>query len=204
MSLTRDRDLITEGFTPPSRAAGPSSNGESSQGRRERMRALVRRSTRRPVVLLVVLLVLSNAALGILLARSAGDGSATETTKVASRFVVNLLSFRHGTLDADIAEVKADATPAFARRAGGAMGDDEAFRDSLRRAETESEATVVVADTTSSSRTAATVVVVVEQTIRRTGVEAEEAITRVVSVTLVRTSAGWKVDDLRTVGSADA
>lgn len=200
MSQTRDQELMTEEFMPVTSSVETSFNGESSPRSGNRMRRLVRRATRRPIVLLVVLMVLSNATLGVLLVRSAGtdEGPAAEA---ARGFAVSVLSFDYQALDDDVERLKGHTTPRFFRRAGSMLsGDTTFFRDAMTEAEALSSANVLSIDVTSASRSKAVVLVVAEQTVRNRGADSGQTLLRVFEVTVVRTSSGWKADDVTTVG----
>ncbi len=198
--VDREREPDPEvGPSDPPEDAGPEQAPESppTEGGTRRRRWLV------PAV--VLLLVASNIALAVLLWRAAPTGQERAVAAVAERFTQNLVTFDHRTLDADIERIQQDATGTFRRQFDSALGGDVAvFREAIREAAAESSGTVQGAAVTEIAGDRATAVVVAEQQIRNSETPDGRTVVRVIELELLRTSDGWKVNEVSTLGADDS
>ena len=123
-----------------------------------------------------------------------------EISDVSSRFVSNLLTYKHTSVDADIRKALEDATPEFAAK------QIEAFRNltitqmkaEVKQNKSTSSTRVRAASVTDSDDETATVIVVATRTYVSKGQEGQEI--PALELTVVNTGDGWKVDNASPIG----
>jgi Mce-associated membrane protein len=120
-----------------------------------------------------------------------------EITGVAKRFTGNLVTFDYRTLDADLARILKDATGNFKNQFHTALGGDlNVFRAAIQKSEAQSTGSVRGVSLSSKDNDTASVLVFVSQTIRNKSHPAPRTELRLLEVTLVKQSGGWKVDNV--------
>lgn len=121
-----------------------------------------------------------------------------DVTAVAKRFARNFLTIDYQTIDADTKRLTADATGEFKDQIGEVL---KLSRAQFEKRKATSEGKVTEAVLLFREETNARVQVLAERTIRnaRTKAADERPETKVLDITLVKTSQGWKVDNVREV-----
>jgi Mce-associated membrane protein len=161
----------------------------------------VRRTTRRPAV--VVALVLAAAAAGVLVLWRHADGLAEsrarvtaerEATQAASAVAVAMTTYDHRALEDDFAWVEEDGTDSFEETF---LASTRPVRELIREQRATAEGEVTDAAGTAEDEDHVTVLLFVDQVIERAG-EPEPAVesTRVV-MEMVRQDGRWLVDDVQ-------
>ena len=122
-----------------------------------------------------------------------------QVTEVAKRFATNFLSLDYRTIDADFDRVLEDTTGNFERQLRRLL---EVTKDRLVEAKGVSEGRVTRVSVLSRTGETATVQVVVSRSIQNADTPQPQVVEQSLEVTLVSTSAGWKVDDTTGIPSA--
>jgi hypothetical protein len=119
-------------------------------------------------------------------------------TAVAKRFAKNFLTVDYRTIDADFRRVTSDATGKFKEQLQKVLTlSKQQFKD--RRAT--SSGSVTQTFMLSNKNESAVVRAVVNRTIQNARTKSPQSGVQVLDITLVKTSDGWKVDDLRQLGA---
>ncbi len=143
---------------------------------------------------LSLVLAIAVVFLSVQLYRVTSDDRRKEQARVVAReFAERLTTYSYQTLDADIEKVLELATGSFKRDYDQVLGGDT-FRTSLQDVQGSSTGkvlTVTVADIDGSEATA---VAIVEQTIRNKNLDEPRIRTSRIEMTMVETSAGWRVN----------
>ncbi len=148
---------------------------------------------------LVVLLALMLFAPGIMplklgAARTASNANTEQDIKaVAGRFAKNLLTFDYRRLDKDLDRIGKDATGTFEKEFSGvsAISGNVVEAKAISKGETQG------VSVTSRSGDSATVLVFLKRTIQNKSQTDPRAQFQFLELTLVHTSSGWKVDDVK-------
>ena len=121
-----------------------------------------------------------------------------DITDVAKRFARNFLTIDYRTIDTDIKRLTADATGDFRSQIGEVL---KLSREQFEKRKATSRGKVNEAVLLFNQDDNARVQVLAERTIRnvRTKAAEERPETKVLDIALVRTSSGWKVDNVREV-----
>jgi hypothetical protein len=120
-----------------------------------------------------------------------------EILDAARRFTGNLVTFDYRTLDTDLARILKDTTGNFKNQFHTALGGDlNVFRIAIQKSQAQSTGEVKGASLSSKDNDTATVLVFVSQTIRNKTHVASKTELRLLEVTLVKQSGGWKVDNV--------
>jgi Mce-associated membrane protein len=128
-------------------------------------------------------------------AQAAAEQTAVED--VATRFSEALYSFNYKTIDADLERIRDASTRNFSRELNEVLGEVDVFKKAIVDARGESSGTVQGADVREVDDDTATARVFVVQTIRNKKNPQARQQFSAVELTLVRTSAGWRVDDVQ-------
>jgi len=188
--------------TPPGDAK-PSAESAGKTSLRERIKvgAGLGRSGIVAIVLgvLVVLLALMLFLPGIMPVKlgAAKTASNTDTERdieaVASRFAKNLLTFDYRTLEEDLRRIAQDATGTFEREFEGVS----AVRGNVVDAHAVSKGEVQGVSVTSRSDVSSTALVFLRRTIENKSQPEPRTQFQFLELTLVHTSDGWQVDDVK-------
>lgn len=122
-----------------------------------------------------------------------------QVSEVAKRFATNFLSLDYRTIDADFDRVLEDTTGNFERQLRRLI---EVTKDRLIEAKGVSEGRVTRLSVLSRTEDTATVQVVVSRSIQNADNPEPQVIPQSLEVTLVSTSAGWKVEDTTGIPAA--
>ncbi len=201
---TTAEDAIPEDITPDEVAAGD--DVAETRPRRERPDWLVDVLAVSTVVLLIATVLLGLMAFAPNLAPiksgptrlAAAALEEQDITDVAKRFARNFLTIDYRTMDADIKRLIVDATGDFKDQIGQVL---KLSRAQFEKRKATSTGKVTEAVLLFQEDTNARVQVLAERTIRnvRTKDTDERPETKVLDITLVKTSDGWKVDNVREV-----
>jgi Mce-associated membrane protein len=119
--------------------------------------------------------------------------------EVAGHFSLALVTFNYKTIDADLARITRDATGSFKGQLAKALGGEVGvFREALVKAEAQSTGRVWGTVVVSIGPHQAKALAFADQTIRNKDAPEPRTVSRRIELTLVRTSAGWKVDNVDT------
>ncbi len=121
---------------------------------------------------------------------------------VAVRFAEALYSFNYRTIDADLDRIRDFSTGNFSRELEQVLGEVDVFKKAIVDARGESTGAVEGVDVRKIEDSTATARAFVVQTIRnKKNPEARQQFSAV-ELTLVKTSGGWKVDDVQQLSGA--
>ena len=196
-----EADELPDGERPTEEPGAPLV--PKQRGRRDLLVDVLAVST---VVLLVATILLGLMAFAPRMApikshatRLAADAlESEEITDVAKRFARNFLTIDYRSIDKDIERITADATGDFKSQIGQVL---RLSREQFEKRKATSKGKVNEAVLLFNEDDNARVQVLAERTIRnvRTKAREERPETKVLDIALVRTSSGWKVDNVREV-----
>jgi Mce-associated membrane protein len=155
------------------------------------------------LAVVVLLLALMVFAPGIAPVKLGAVADATKTKEaeavevVATRFSESLYSFNYRTIDADLKAIRKDATGNFSNELEQVLGEVDVFKKAIVDAKGESTGEVQGVDVRKVSGNTATARVFVVQSIRNKKNPKSRQQVSAVELTLVKTSDGWKVDDVQ-------
>jgi hypothetical protein len=132
---------------------------------------------------------------------SAQDRSEEEMRARAQDFVVALTNFGSNSIEADVEEIRSFATGTFAEEVDELFSDEVIAR--IKDAEATSEATVRKIFVQSLTDENASVFAVVTQRIMNTTLSEPESSIARMEIDLIKTSSGWKVEEVELFQSPD-
>jgi Mce-associated membrane protein len=115
--------------------------------------------------------------------------------KVAVRFAHDLLTFDYRTVESDLNRLQSHSTGNFVKQLKEVRGSKQVI-DALKNQQASSTGTVRGASVESVHGDTATVRVFLARTVRNKGLKEPRTTLENVELTLVRTSGGWKVDNV--------
>jgi Mce-associated membrane protein len=152
------------------------------------------------VVVLVALMLFAPSAAPLKVGAVADAARARQSEaveKVATRFATSLYSFNYQTIDADLDRIRDDSTGGFSRELETVLGEVDVFKKAIVDARGQSSGEVEGVDVREIRDGTATARVFVVQSIQNKKNPQPREQFSAVELTLVRTSGGWKVDDVQ-------